>query len=583
MKFGRTAQPSLKCPQCGANLSESSVGTPCSACLLQLGLSTWNQRENPGIDEHQRVPSTTRVSNHAPPIDQKLVAKFPQLEILHQVGSGGMGDVYCARQKSLNRLVALKIIRPESNSQQDFAERFAREARALAHLNHPNIVTVHDFGQTDDVYFFIMEYVDGINLRQMLRTGKLGPTQALEIVPAICDALQYAHDKGVVHRDIKPENIMVDTEGQVKIADFGLAKLLDKKTTDRNLTEAHHVMGTMHYMAPEQFERPLDVDHRADIYSLGVVIYELLTGELPLGRFAPPSRKSAVDVRMDQIVLQALEKEPGLRYQRASEVKSDMQSLRQVSYNMDYKAVHAPAPQPPIKSYQPAPPVKQPVYGSSAPGQRLPGPLPRAGFLGVITDGQTIRNIIYLLLSMPLGIIYFTFTITGMATGIGTLIVWVGALILLGTFLGIKALTAIERKLVTMLLRTTIPPRERPNSNWPPNQRSAFERAKALILSRESWAGVGFLLLKLPMGIVSFVVTVTLLATSIGLTCMPILSMIPPLDLRVGPFRIDAPYEAAPFAAAGLILLFVSLHVINGLACIHAKWATLCLKRLPRN
>jgi serine/threonine protein kinase len=146
-------------------------------------------------------------------------------------------------------------------------------------------------------------------------------------VPQICEALQYAHDQGVVHRDIKPENILLDKRGQVKIADFGLAKLLGQEAADSALTGSRQVMGTPHYMAPEQMEKPLAVDHRADIYSLGVVFYEMLTGELPLGRFAPPSQRVHVDVRLDEVVFRALEKEPERRYQHASEVKTEVESI----------------------------------------------------------------------------------------------------------------------------------------------------------------------------------------------------------------------------------------------------------------
>lgn len=578
MIFRKTAQPALKCPECGADLSDSTPGTPCSACLLQLGMQTWDQQSSKrNLNSVPTIPPVG-VSGGRISIDPELAAKFPQFEILHLVGSGGMGDVYCARQKSLHRLVALKIIRPDSESEQNFADRFVREARALAHLSHPNIVTVHDFGQLDDLYYFVMEYVDGINLRQMLHAGKLCPNQALEIVPAVCDALQYAHDKGVVHRDIKPENILIDTEGKVKIADFGLAKLLDQKTTGPTLTQAHHVMGTMHYMAPEQIERPLDVDHRADIYSLGVVIYELLTGELPLGRFAAPSQKVSVDVRMDEIVLQTLEKEPGLRYQKVSEVKSDMESLNtahrrearnRAAANRHRRAAVNP-PVPPVKQKQPATSLNH-------------GPMPQRGFVSALTNPQTVRNIIYLLLSFPLGIVYFVVTVTGLSVGIGTLIIWVGFLVLLGTMLLIRGFTGLERRLAAKLLRITIPPRRIESYEWPQDQKSVFEKSKSLIFNRESWAGVAYLLLKFPLGVVSFVLTVGLIPVSIGLILTPIMAMIPPLDLRIDRWVIDTPIEAAPFAALGLILLFLAVHILNGMAWVHGRWARLCLKRIPQS
>lgn len=266
----------------------------------------------------------------AAPPPYVVAVHFPQLDDLEIVGQGGMGAVYKARQKGLDRMVALKILPPAEDSESRFAERFSREAKALARLDHPNIVTVHDSGKAGDLYYLMMEYVDGMNLRQMMESGKLEPEQALAIIPPICDALQYAHDEGVMHRDIKPENILIDRRGRVKIADFGLAKLTTGRATDYTmtaLTAPQQVMGTLHYMAPEQFERPADVDHRADIYALGVVLYELLTGELPLGRFPLPSEKSDSDPRLDEVVIRSLEKEPDRRYQRVEEVKTDIEMV----------------------------------------------------------------------------------------------------------------------------------------------------------------------------------------------------------------------------------------------------------------
>ncbi len=266
-------------------------------------------------------------SGFVPPPVAEIAKLFPQLEVLEFIGKGGMGAVYKARQPSLDRLVALKILPPAAASDPGFAERFNREARALARLNHPNIVAVHDFGRAGTLHYLVMEYVDGGNLRQIESAGRLTPDQALAIVPQICEALQFAHNEGIVHRDIKPENILLDKKGRVKITDFGIAKILGLVTEAAPLTGARDVVGTPHYMAPEQIEKPQSVDHRADIYSLGVVFYEMLTGELPLGRFAPPSRMVQVDVRLDEVVLQALEKEPNLRYQQASQVKTAVETI----------------------------------------------------------------------------------------------------------------------------------------------------------------------------------------------------------------------------------------------------------------
>lgn len=307
-------QPTNHCSNCGAVLPAGAPAGLCPTCLLDQGAET--------------VTADRPVGHRFEPPSQAEIARlFPQLEILGLLGAGGMGAVYKARQPTLDRLVALKILPLHGAGGVSFAERFNREARALARLSHPNIVTVHEFGQAGGMYFFIMEFVDGANLRQLEKSARLSPREALQIIPQICDALQYAHDEGVVHRDIKPENVLVDRKGRVKIADFGLAKMLDPGVESLRLTVEGQVMGTPHYMAPEQVERPLAVDHRADIYSLGVVFYEMLTGELPLGKFSPPSRKVQVDVRLDEIVLRALENDPERRYQQASEVKQRVQTV----------------------------------------------------------------------------------------------------------------------------------------------------------------------------------------------------------------------------------------------------------------
>jgi serine/threonine protein kinase len=320
-----------RCPQCGAELKPDVSEGLCPACLLQRGIAT----------EGGAPPGTPPF---VPPMIPDLARLFPQLEILELIGKGGMGAVYKARQPALDRFVALKILPPRSGGDLDFAERFTREARALARLSHPNIVAVYDFGRaelplgqdaqqrvpTTPLHYFIMEYVDGPNLRQVEQAGKLSPREALEIIPHICAALQFAHDEGIVHRDIKPENVLLDKKGRVKIADFGLAKILGPELKEFRLTGVRDVVGTPHYMAPEQIEKPQTVDHRADIYSLGVVFYEMLTGELPLGKFQPPSscaRGMQIDVRLDEVVMRSLEKEPQRRYQHVSEVKTQVETI----------------------------------------------------------------------------------------------------------------------------------------------------------------------------------------------------------------------------------------------------------------
>lgn len=266
-----------------------------------------------------------------PPTVGRLAELFPALEIMELIGAGGMGAVYKARQPGLDRVVALKILPEELGHDVKFALRFTREARTLARLSHPNIVSVFEFGNVENTYYFLMEYVDGSTLRDVVKAGQLAPAHALAIVPHLCDALQYAHDKGVIHRDVKPENILLAMDGTVKIADFGLSRILGSESQPDMLTGTHQVMGTPRYMAPEHLEGSRNIDHRADIYSLGVVFYEMLTGELPIGRFAAPSQKVAIDVRLDEVVLRTLEKEPQRRYQHASQIKSDVQSITSTS------------------------------------------------------------------------------------------------------------------------------------------------------------------------------------------------------------------------------------------------------------
>jgi tRNA A-37 threonylcarbamoyl transferase component Bud32 len=275
--------------------------------------------------ERQPAPSLAEVS-----------AAFPQLEVLELIGQGGMGCVFKARQPKLDRFVALKLL-PASLAERDpaFAGRFEREGQLLARLHHPNIVTVHDSGTAGGFFYLLMEYVDGVNLRQAMRTRKFTAQQALGIVPRICDALQYAHDEGVLHRDIKPENILLDAKGRVKLADFGIAKLMGDSepataaavAETPGFTQSGTALGTPSYMAPEQRETPAEVDHRADIYSLGVVFYELLTGELPAGAFTPPSARSEADPRVDAIVKQALEKERERRQHSAAEVRTQVEAM----------------------------------------------------------------------------------------------------------------------------------------------------------------------------------------------------------------------------------------------------------------
>jgi serine/threonine protein kinase len=289
-----------------------------------------------------------------PPAPAELAAQFAGMEVTELLGRGGMGAVYKAHQTQLDRVVALKILPPDIGQDPAFAERFAREAKALARLNHPSVVTLYEFGRTNaGLYYFLMEYVDGVNLRQLMHAGRVAPREALAIVPQVCDALQYAHDNGIVHRDIKPENILLDRRGRVKVADFGLAKIAGQEEAASGdveakagavLTEAGKVVGTPQYMAPEQETSPGHVDHRADIYALGVVFYQMLTGELPARPAEAPSHKIEIDVRLDEVVLRALERDPELRYAQASVMKTRVETIVSTPATVTSPAGQSPLP-----------------------------------------------------------------------------------------------------------------------------------------------------------------------------------------------------------------------------------------------
>ena len=335
------------CPECGKPVPAESQHQVCPACLMAQALASRTIVEQGDPQGAAAVP----------PTPEEIADKFPQFDILECLGRGGMGVVYKARQKSLNRLVAIKILAPERVGEEKFAERFAREAELLAKLNHPHIVTIHDFGETGGLFYLVMEFVDGVNLRDLLRDGKLDPQQALAIVPPICEALQYAHDKGIVHRDIKPENLLLDRDGRVKIADFGIAKLIgpvaavcDRRSAQEESQRWSQIAatmraGTLGYSAPEQESDPQHVDHRADIYALGVVLYEMLTGERPTKDVIAPSRKVQLDVRIDEMVLRALEKNPELRYQTAGEFRTVVETMAG-SGETTRAAMPPPAPRP---------------------------------------------------------------------------------------------------------------------------------------------------------------------------------------------------------------------------------------------
>lgn len=270
------------------------------------------------------------VSDHmtwTPPGLDEVIRLFPKYQILSLIAHGGMGAVYKARQATLERTVAIKLMPLEVSANAEFAERFGQEAKTMAYLNHPHIVAVYEFGKTSEGHlFFVMEFVEGDNLHQIIHVDGLEPERALTIFEDVLDALDYAHGKGVVHRDVKPGNVIVNAEGRAKVADFGLARLSQPGAQSTGMATGV-VIGTPDYMAPERLHNT-PVDHRADIFSLGVMLYEMLVREVPCGVFDPPSKRVAVDARLDAVVFRAMQQARDRRYQTCGEMKAAIRAIR---------------------------------------------------------------------------------------------------------------------------------------------------------------------------------------------------------------------------------------------------------------
>jgi len=261
-----------------------------------------------------------------PPSAESLEPSFPGYTDFFYLDRGGMGAVYSAVQSSLQRRVAIKILPPELVEDESFMVRFRQEAHLLARLQHPHIVAVYDFGITQaGHHYIVMEFVEGVSLLEVIRRDKLSTARCLNITAQVCDALHYAHGRGVIHRDIKPSNILIDERGLVRVADFGLAKsTLGSGGTSSGGPRTKAFMGTVGYAAPEQRKKEAMIDFRSDIFSLGVTLYEMLTGHLPVGVFDLPSKKSDTPAHVDKIIRRALMQSPEDRFQSAQEMRNDI-------------------------------------------------------------------------------------------------------------------------------------------------------------------------------------------------------------------------------------------------------------------
>ena len=296
--------------------------------------------------EEALAPASTQ---DVPPLEE-VSRLFPHCEILALIRGDAHGSVYQARQTALDRLVAIKLLPASAGADREFAGRFLREAEAMARLHHENIATVHDFGETTAGHLYVvMEFVEGAPLDARLRDGPLPEGAALHVATQVCAALAHAHGEGVVHGDLKPANVLLSRAAVAKVADFGVTRL------------AMTTSGVADYLAPEQ-KHALAVDERADIFAAGVILYEMLCGEVPTGIFDPPSLRAGVDQRLDAIVRSALQSEPARRYQTIAEMKAGIEQVRDTSADAR-PAIVEPAP---LASVAVARPLKRWWIGAAA-------------------------------------------------------------------------------------------------------------------------------------------------------------------------------------------------------------------------
>ncbi len=258
--------------------------------------------------------------------EQAKKAKIGDYLLTGKIGQGGLAEIFRARQESLNRDVAIKILFPKFCNDPEILRRFDRESEVIARLNHPNIVHVIDKGKAGNRYYFVMEYVDGTSLREVIDSTKIPRRTKLEMIAQMCKALDYAHKNGVIHRDIKPANILIDRQGNPRVADFGIAQIVG--TPEGEMTSSDMIMGTLAYMSPEQKLSSTNVDQTTDIYSTGVMIYEILVGKKPLGRFKMPSElDNTIQPEYDNLVQKCLAQEAKDRYQSATELKNALLNI----------------------------------------------------------------------------------------------------------------------------------------------------------------------------------------------------------------------------------------------------------------
>ncbi len=266
--------------------------------------------------------------------EPKAARRIGEYQLLEKIGEGGIAEIYKAFQPSLKREVAIKILSRKLTSDPELVGRFDQESLIIARLRHPNIIHVIDKGKTGDNYYFVMEYVDGTDFETMLSTGQYDFQQKMDVMVQLCKALDYAHKNNIVHRDVKPANILIDKEGNVLVADFGIAQIVAKD--GREKSEGGWIMGTPAYMSPEQKSGTSRVDLRTDIYAVGVILYEVLTGRKPTGKYVSPSKlMQDIPGELDEIIEICLRSDPNDRFRSAVELKDRL--LEVLSGSKDHK------------------------------------------------------------------------------------------------------------------------------------------------------------------------------------------------------------------------------------------------------
>ncbi len=328
------------------------------------------------------------------PEPHELAPLFPDYEIEYLIARGGMGAVYHSIQRALARPVAIKILPSEFSDDKEFCEGFTAEARAMAKVNHPNLISVFDFGEAGGMLFIVMEYVPGQSLYDAMGGEALDPDEAVRLTIGTAEGLAHAHEHGILHRDIKPANILLNTEAEPKIGDFGLASQLGKQ-----IVEGEAIFGTPGYTAPEVIEPPHKFDHKADVFSLGVMLHELLTAKLPTADPRPPSQIVTCDKRLDQIVKKATNPNPAMRYSSAMDMAD---ALRKLSETNAPRTLQTNAP-------------ATVALGGARPGMRSPavgggaGWSPRPGGYQTLSQPKSGGGLLWflILLAIAIGAVYY--------------------------------------------------------------------------------------------------------------------------------------------------------------------------------